>query len=172
MKRLSGNRTLLLLIPVLVILTGSMVFGGEEYEDLTPAEAHNFLQQNENAVLVDVRSQAEYAFVGHPPGAYNLPLKFWDSESYSFKPNPNFKEVLGAAFTRDVPVIFMCQSGGRSAKAAQEAVSLGFTEVYNVMEGFEGETDSEGHRSVTGWKNANLPYTYDIVEKLKYQPVK
>lgn len=172
MKRFSGNWISLLAVPVLVILVGSAVFAEEDYEDLTPEEAYNFLVQNEKAVIVDVRSQAEYAFVGHPPRAYNLPMMFWDSGSYSFKPNPNFKKELGATFATDIPVIFICLGGGRSAKAAEAAVSLGFTEVYNVVEGFEGEEDSEGHRSVNGWKNSNLPYSYDVGDKMKYQPVK
>jgi len=132
-------------------------------------EANKILSQSGDAVLIDVRSQSEYEFVGHPPMAFNLPLMFWDPESYSFKPNPNFKKDLGERVSKDKTVFFMCRSGGRSAKAAQIALSLGFKRVFNVIEGFEGEKDSDGHRTVNGWKNAGLPYTFKVIDKLRYQ---
>ncbi|OGF97450.1 MAG: hypothetical protein A2Z06_03880 [Candidatus Glassbacteria bacterium RBG_16_58_8] len=136
---------------------------------VSPRAAHKVLSENPKAILVDVRSQAEYQFVGHPLNACNIPMTFWNPARYDFEPNPRFAADLTARFAKDVPLLFICRSGGRSEKAAREAVALGFGEVYNVTEGFEGETDSQGLRTINGWKNSGLPYTYEVKEELRYQ---
>jgi rhodanese-related sulfurtransferase len=170
MIRCVKGLTLLMTILAAVIFTVATNFGQERgFKEVTPREASKILSQSGDALLIDVRSRSEYEFVGHPPMAFNLPLMFWNPGSYSFKSNPNFKKELGERVSRDKTLLFMCRSGGRSEKAAQIAVSLGFKKVFNIIEGFEGEKDSEGHRTVNGWKNAGLPYTFKVNDKLKYQ---
>ena len=127
------------------------------------------ISENGNAVLIDVRSQAEYTFVGHPPMAHNIPWMLWNAEKYSFEPNPRFGEDIVAKFDKDLPILFLCRSGGRSTSAGKKALSLGFKVVYNVVQGFEGSKDNAGHRTVNGWKNAGVPYTFDVEERLKYK---
>jgi len=101
--------------------------------------------------------------------AFNIPLTFWDEKAQSFEPNGNFVQDIQERFQKSDSLIFICRSGGRSRRAAEEAFQAGFSKVYNVTEGFEGEKDENGHRTVGGWKNRGLPYTYDVNPKLAYR---
>ena len=124
--------------------------------------------------IVDVRTPEEFLFVGHPDMAWNIPAFLqtyeWDAGKRAFpmKPNPDFvsrvKEVAKPADT----IFVMCRSGGRSAKAADRLAEAGFKQVYSVVDGMEGdaETDPEsplrGQRVKNGWKNSGVPWTYDV----------
>lgn len=131
---------------------------------LTPQQASKLLHDNPRAVLIDVRSHMEYLFIGHPVGAINTP---WIDEP-DWKVNPNFaREVRmlllgGASHAHDVssvPVVLICRSGKRSLEAGEVLVKDGLTEVYNVLEGFEGELDEHHHRSMLGgWRFHGLPW--------------
>ena len=82
-------------------------------------------------------------------------------------PNPTFLADVNATLvqhgmTKDHPIIVMCRSGGRSAAAANELAKAGYTNVWNLVEGFEGDKDDTGARTVNGWKNAGLPWTYKL----------
>jgi rhodanese-related sulfurtransferase len=130
------------------------------------------IANNPSTYLVDVRSVAEYYLVGHPEMAVNVPFAFWNETEQKFIPNANFIEDIKLRFKPDDVLVFMCRSGHRSLMAAQAAQSAGFTHVFNIKEGFEGETDAKGYRSVGGWKNSGLPYTYAIDAARTYRPAK
>ena len=130
--------------------------------DVSAKDAWSKLASDTRAVLVDVRSDAEWNFVGLPDLAslgkkpLLVPLQVFPG----MKPNPNFTaEVAQAIPAKDAPVYFLCRSGGRSRTAAIALTALGYTQCYNVAGGFEGDLDGERHRGrVGGWKAAGLPW--------------
>ena len=133
-------------------------------ESLTPIQAWTLLQENPKALLVDVRSNMEFLFVGHPAGAVHIP---WIDEP-DWTINPHFvtdirKLILGGISDHhseaNVPIVLICRSGKRSLEAGEMLLENGFTDVYNVSEGFEGELDEHHHRSSQGgWRFADLPW--------------
>jgi rhodanese-related sulfurtransferase len=107
-------------------------------------------------VIVDIRTRPEWEFVGHVEGA---PLIEWKSYGAP-RPDPAFVDKLAARFSRDEPILLLCRSGVRSHHAATAAAQAGFTRVYNVLEGFEGDQDEDGRRGTSGgWRHAGLPWT-------------
>jgi rhodanese-related sulfurtransferase len=133
--------------------------------------------------LVDCRTRAEYQYVGHPDGAYNIPLRFLTAKigkkGYAEQTNPNFGEDLLARFNpKTDTLIILCRSGNRSCKACNEAIKAGFAEekVFNLMGGFEGgknknkESVYYGKRWAGGWKLEGLPWTYKMDKTLMYKP--
>jgi len=128
---------------------------------LTPQEAFEFLQANPKAQLIDVRTQAELELVGRIPGALNVEWAFYPG----MVANADFAEQLVSQLNqrqldKDSVLIFLCRTGGRSNNAATVAASLGFTQAYNTLEGFEGEANSGKQRTmINGWKHAGLPWT-------------
>lgn len=130
--------------------------------DLSPAQAYQLLTDDPEAVLVDVRTPAEWSYVGLPDlsalGRQVVCVEWVDFPGGA--PNPRFLEELTAAGIRpEAPVAFLCRSGARSVAAAELATVNGFTRAYNVAEGFEGPVDGAGHRGSTGgWKAAGLPW--------------
>lgn len=120
------------------------------------------LAQNGEAVLVDVRSAEERTFVGHIPGTVHVP---WATGT-SLTRNPRFVRELEAkvasAGGKDAVVLLLCRSGKRSALAAEAAAKAGFSAVFNVFEGFEGELDAHQHRGLRdGWRFHGLPWVQD-----------
>jgi rhodanese-related sulfurtransferase len=123
---------------------------------LDPAEAWALLQHDATARLVDVRSRAEWEFVGRVPGAVEIEWKGWPG----MIPNAAFLDTLAGTVDRAAPLLFLCRSGGRSHDAALAATAAGFTNCYNVLQGFEGDRDAAAHRNtVGGWRAAGLPWT-------------
>jgi rhodanese-related sulfurtransferase len=123
---------------------------------LDPAEAWALLQHDGTARLVDVRSRAEWEFVGRVPGAVEIEWKGWPG----MIPNAAFLDTLAGTVDRAAPLLFLCRSGGRSHDAALAATAAGFTRCYNVLQGFEGDRDEAAHRNtVGGWRAAGLPWT-------------
>jgi rhodanese-related sulfurtransferase len=122
---------------------------------LPPGEAFALWTGTPGARLVDVRTRAEWSYVGRVPDALEIE---WNQ--YPSGRNPEFAQQLQAvAPERDRPLLFLCRSGGRSAAAAEAAARLGYTLAINVLEGFEGDLDSHGHRNtVGGWRKAGLPW--------------
>ena len=121
---------------------------------VTPAEAHQLFEEG-TAVIVDVRTRPEWEFVGHVEGT---PLVEWRAYGAA-EPDPHFVDKLAARFPRDAALIFLCRSGVRSHHAAIAAAKAGFTRVYNVLEGFEGDADDNGQRGrLGGWRHAGLPW--------------
>jgi rhodanese-related sulfurtransferase len=125
--------------------------------DLTPAEAWAKLE--EGAILVDVRTEGEWAHIGIPDtkATENDPL-FIQWTFAGGIPNPNFLAELKSQAPEEggTELVFLCRSGQRSIAAAIAATEAGYTS-YNVLEGFEGEPDRYGERTVNGWKNRGLP---------------
>ena len=124
------------------------------YAGDVPAElAWQWLQSGE-AVLVDVRTDAEREWVGKVPGAIAVAWKQWPGMAA----NQNFDEQLRAAVPEGKKVVLLCRSGVRSVAAAQRATGLGI-EAYNILEGFEGDVDANGQRGrQSGWRKRGLPW--------------
>jgi rhodanese-related sulfurtransferase len=123
---------------------------------LTPMEAYDVLQKTEHAILVDVRTTAELALVGKVPGAEHIEWAFYPG----MEANPDFAAQLEMQIDKEAIVIFMCRTGGRSHNAAMLAATMGYTEAYNMLEGFEGEANAERQRTlINGWRHAGLPWS-------------
>lgn len=131
--------------------TKNLPYSGE----LLPAEANQLLKAAPGAKLVDVRTQAERDWVGRVPGAIEIE---WASYP-GMKPNPNFLASLQQQVDKEAMVMFLCRSGQRSHGAATVAAQAGYTEAYNILEGFEGDKNSDNQRNaINGWRAANLPW--------------
>jgi len=130
--------------------------------DVSAKEAWSKLATDPGAALVDVRSDAEWTFVGLPDlsavgkAPVLVPLQVFPGMA----PNPNFTaEVARAVPAKDAPIYFLCRSGGRSRTAAIALTALGYTRCFNIAGGFEGDLDGERHRGQAGgWKVAGLPW--------------
>jgi len=136
----------------------------DKVKALTPHQAHEMLDADARAMLIDVRSNMEFLFVGHPKGSISIP---WIDEP-DWIVNPHFvtdvRKVLlgGVSCSMDVgcaPIILICRSGKRSLEAGALLVENGFSSVFNVAGGFEGELDESHHRSAeAGWRYDGLPW--------------
>jgi rhodanese-related sulfurtransferase len=123
---------------------------------LEPSEAWALLQHDKAARLVDVRSRAEWEFVGRVPGAIEIEWKSWPG----MVPNGAFLDTLAGQVDPAAPLLFLCRSGGRSHDAAAAAAAAGFAACYNVLQGFEGDRDANAQRNtVGGWRTAGLPWS-------------
>ncbi|MDE1989862.1 MAG: rhodanese-like domain-containing protein [Betaproteobacteria bacterium] len=122
---------------------------------LTPKEAHAFLQAEPEAVFVDVRSEMEHMFVGHPHGSVLVP---WiDGPDWDI--NPNFVPQVKKLASSERPVVLICRSGKRSMDAGQALEKAGLSNIYNVLHGFEGDLDEHHHRNaINGWRHDGLPW--------------
>lgn len=122
---------------------------------LMPDEALAVLQQVSQSRLVDVRTSAEWQFVGGPEPAVRLEWKSWPG----MVPNPHFLTQLRNQVDAEDVLLFLCRSGGRSHEAAALAAGNGFAECYNILEGFEGDLDDTQKRGGrNGWKARGLPW--------------
>ena len=128
---------------------------GLEYAGaVTPQEAWDLIESGA-ADIVDVRTQVEYEYVGRIPGSTLVEWRKLGERT----PNPRFTEELAAAFPADRPLLFLCRSAQRSHHAARAATQAGYARSYNILEGFEGELDNQGHRgTLGGWRKAGLPW--------------
>ncbi|WP_296665441.1 rhodanese-like domain-containing protein [Demequina sp.] len=129
--------------------------------DLTPHQAWELLESEPDAVLVDVRTEAEWRFVGVPDASSlgrQAALIEWVSYP-TMTPNPDFlAQLQGTGVQPGQSIVFLCRSGQRSIGAAVAATGAGYGPAYNVLEGFEGATDENGHRGHEGWKADGLPW--------------
>jgi len=131
---------------------------------ISAQEAWDLIQKEPKVAFVDVRSDMEYLFIGHPTGSVNVP---WIQEP-DWEVNPHFvrdirKLILGGVIDspehHSVPVLLICRSGNRSDEAGQLLVENGFKRVYNIEQGFEGDLDENHQRSTLGgWRHDNLPW--------------
>lgn len=149
---------------------------------LLPQEVFDFKsKESAQTLLVDIRTPSELQFVGYAPLIDgNVPYitydySDWDAKTKEYKRAFNSGFVgqvealmakVGLAGKKDARIILMCRSGDRSARAADLMAKSGYTNVWSAIEGFEGDKAkdgaSKGKRTVNGWKNANLPWTYDL----------
>lgn len=160
MKRLSG--------PALGLLLVWGLTSGQGGRDIGVHDAYSRLAQPAT-YLVDVRTVAEYVYVGHPETAYNVPLVFWEEQKMRTVANVNFVDDIKARFKASDTLILLCRSGSQSALALRMLRRAGFQNVYNIREGFEGAKDRNGLRTLNGWKNEDLPYTYILDPELVYR---
>ena len=137
------------------------------------------------ALMVDVRTAAEVEYVG-TPDAVDANISYmiddystWDDKKsrFAMSPNSGFLTKISDAMTKanldkNSEVIVICRSGDRSARAADLLSNAGYTKVYSVVDGFEGdmgkEGEAKGRRAVNGWKNAGLPWSYNMVKSKMY----
>lgn len=157
---------------------------------LTPQQAYDMKNKDPKGVaLFDIRTRAEAMYVGWPMAADALVpyvehpemMTEWDEKRFMYKlePNQDFvpeieRRMKEKGLGKNAPVILICRSGDRSSKAADRLQMAGFTRVYSVAEGFEGDTEKDGEklgqRVVNGWKNADLPWTYKLDKAKMYFP--
>ena len=153
---------------------------------LMPKEAQTFLKTQKGRVLfVDVRTRAEAQFLGMPEGVDALVpyvefqdfMTDWDEKRgfYKLEPFSDFVPEVGRrlkekGLTKDDPVVLICRAGERSSRAADLLADSGYRQVYVVVQGYEGELSDRGRRSVNGWKNAGLPWSYELDRTKMYFP--
>jgi rhodanese-related sulfurtransferase len=129
--------------------------------DVQPEQALAALQGDATAVLVDVRTRAEWTYVGLPelsPPGQGPVLVEWQRFPDG-RVNERFvDELREAGVAPGTPVYFLCRSGVRSVAAAEAATAAGLGPAYNIVHGFEGPLDEQGRRTVAGWKNSGLPW--------------
>jgi rhodanese-related sulfurtransferase len=130
--------------------------------DITPEQAWKLLSDNPKAVLVDVRTDAEWRFVGVPDlSSLGRDVVYIEWNRTDGQRNENFLDELSEqvpADGEDRPVVFLCRSGNRSISAAETATDAGIAPSYNVLDGFEGHLDDAGHRGGSGWRAIGLPW--------------
>jgi rhodanese-related sulfurtransferase len=121
----------------------------------TPIETQ-FIQLNaSSAFIVDVRTRAEWIYVGSVPGSVQIEWQSFPTGEL----NSSFLDQLQQNVPDDAYVLFLCRSGARSHAAASLASNAGFSKAINVIDGFEGDKDTSGHRGKTsGWKFSGLPW--------------
>ena len=149
---------------------------------VTAREAYEMWKADpERIKVLDVRTFEEYVLIGHAEMAVNIPLAFptykWDVNkgNYSIAVNTDFIARAKERFKPDDTILVMCRSGGRSAMAVNTLAKAGFTNVHNIIDGFEGdkvedpESIHHGKRMRNGWKNS-APWTYQLDPKLVWLP--
>jgi len=157
---------------------------------LTPQQAYDMKKSDPGGVaFFDIRTRAEAMYVGWPDDADALVpfaehpevMSDWDDKRFMYKlaPNQDFvpeieRRMKEMGLGKDAPVILICRSGDRSSKAQDRLQMAGFTRVYSIAEGFEGDAAKDGpkagQRTVNGWKNAGLPWTYKLDKAKMYFP--
>jgi rhodanese-related sulfurtransferase len=152
---------------------------------VTAKEAFEMWKGNPDKIkIIDCRTQEEYAFVGHATMAHNIPSKLWtgkwneEKKAFSLQDNPDFEAQAEKKFGQGDTIMVMCRSGSRSAASVNRLTKAGFRNVYNIVDGFEGdkvkdkESYFDGKRMKNGWKNSGASWTYTLDPKLIYMPVK
>jgi rhodanese-related sulfurtransferase len=125
---------------------------------LTPREAHAFVQSTPQTLFVDVRMEIEYLYVGHPPGV--LHLAWYEYPEMTPQPARFVAQIeREAQGDKSRPIVLICRSGKRTVDAGLALEAAGFTNVVNVLEGFEGDLDHNDQRGhLNGWRHAGLPW--------------
>jgi len=190
-----------ILFALAVMLAG--LFGtvrAEEAKKIKSIEAFDMLNTVPDSYLIDIRTRAEYQFVGHPFKAYNFPYMFLTNQfnkdvekpDYSMVKNKSFLEQLGKVFKKTDNLLILDRDGTRSTLAAKELVGAGFKNIFDVEDGFEGpefpffedpnrqkfyrqlakRNNIYGfdHRRHYGWQAWGLPWTYEMDPKYVYPP--
>ena len=177
------------IVALCVLATGTLASAQDVPKDkqtklgmyMTPKEAANAIAVEPSKVLfVDIRTRGEIQFVGiatgidgHVPFVEMNEFGEWDDKNsrYKLEPNPTFstsieKLLARKGLTKTDKIILICRSGDRSSRAINLLADIGFTNVWNQHEGFEGDLSPDGRRTVNGWKNAGLSWSYKL-EKSK-----
>ena len=181
------------IIAIIILTLMTFAVHAFAYDDVTPYDAASMVEnasivkaasmvENEPVFILDVRTPQEWNWVGHPgqnkldEGDYltghvlNVAYKVYH-EGYSSGDiliiNNQFVKDVKRLLNKDAVIITMCRSGKRSAEAAAVLEAAGFTNVYNMLTGFEGEKDESGYRTINGWKVDGLPYNYSGIGNYK-----
>jgi rhodanese-related sulfurtransferase len=189
-KTLAATVCLLTLLHLAVVVAGQTATPADEKKHTIPGDYVNaaaayamWKAAPEVVKILDCRTPEEYVFVGHAPMAYNVPSMLWtgrwdDQKHYIMEENPDFAAQVKKIFAADDRILVMCRSGHRSAASVNKLAAAGFKNVYNIVDGFEGdvikdeESYHQGKRMKNGWKNSNAPWTYTLESKLVFKPVK
>lgn len=186
-------RAIIIAASLVALLSSSLALAADKPADekkhtkaglyVTAKEAFEQWSANKDGVkILDCRTPEEYVFVGHAPMARNIPSRFLtydfnaEKKEYAMKPNDGFVAAVQASFKPDDVIMIMCRSGQRSAECVNRLTDAGFTKVYTIVDGFEGDVDKDqqsptfGKRAVNGWQNAKLPTTFALDPALVYQP--
>jgi rhodanese-related sulfurtransferase len=152
---------------------------------VTAQEAYEMSKVSPKKVhILDVRTPEEFVFVGHAEMARNIPIVFvkhqWNPEINEFvvEPNPDFISRVKDLFAPTDTLLVMCRSGDRSARAVDALAKAGFVNVYNIIDGMEGDkvddpgSANHGKRMKNGWKNSGSPWTYDVNPDLLWLTVR
>jgi len=188
------------LVVVALISTSASMGYGQDPKRILSVEAFDMLNTVPDTYLVDIRTQAEYQFVGHPFKAYNFPYLFFtttfakddEKPSYQLAKNKVFLEQISKVFKKTDNLLLLDRDGTRSAQAAKELLTAGYKNVFDVHDGFEGSefpafedpnkhkyyrqlakrNNIYGfeHRRHSGWQFWGLPWTYDMDPKYVYPP--
>ncbi len=150
---------------------------------VTSQEAYTMWKSSPETVkIIDCRIPEEYVFVGHAEMAHNIPSKLWtgkynaEKKEYELQDNPDFELRMKKKFGLGDTLLVMCRSGHRSGASANRLTKAGFTNVYNISDGFEGdqvkdeESSFNGKRMKNGWKNSGMPWTTALDTALLYLP--
>jgi rhodanese-related sulfurtransferase len=129
-------------------------------KQVEPPEAYEILQNNPDAVYVDVRTEGEFA-QGHPAGAINIPVVFLKPGAAP-QPNDSFLEVAQKVLPQNKKLVVGCMAGGRSQRACEILEQAGYSDLTNVRGGFGGARDATGTVVVVGWREAGLPVAQDL----------
>tara|TARA_Y100000294_G_C8558415_1_gene338058 strand:- start:1515 stop:2018 length:504 start_codon:yes stop_codon:yes gene_type:complete len=154
---------------IISILFFSLAHAGVESQGIDSKESYKRVMDNlTNTFIIDVRTRAEYEFVGHPDmpnGVPNIPYKFYPT----WEVNMNFVKKVEERYKKEDTIIIICRSGKRAKAAAKPLKDSGFQKVFHMTDSFEGPKDKKGHRTVGGWKVNDLPYTYKLENHLVYR---
>jgi rhodanese-related sulfurtransferase len=126
-------------------------------QHLSPTQTWKLLQATPDAVLIDVRMEIESMYVGRPPRSINIP--WYEYPEFEADANAFVNAVEREVNNKNQTVVLICRSGARTLDAGEALIKAGFTNVINVVNGFEGDLDANNHRStVNGWRFSGLPW--------------
>jgi rhodanese-related sulfurtransferase len=150
---------------------------------MNATEASQWMNQwRAGTLFVDVRTLDEISFVGAPAGVdAHIPYMQvaqpprWDRKKnrYVMEPNAQFaqaiqQQLIAKGLDKSSPILLICREGNRSARAADLLAAAGYTTVYTVTDGYEGDTSPNGERKINGWRNAQLPWNMNTAQKIAY----
>ncbi len=154
---------------VFLLSLSTLSFGATGPEPIESQESYAMVMDSPaDTFIVDIRSRAEYEFVGHPDlpnGVPNIPYKFYPSWEF----NVDFTAMVQERYKLGDNIIVICRSGVRAEAAAWLLLKAGFKSVFYMTDSFEGPKGPDGLRNVSGWKVNGLPYTYELKEELIYK---
>ncbi len=140
-------------------------------QNVTAEEAKELLDNDNNVVYIDVRTENEF-MSGHVPNAINIPVVLPDPATRQMKPNPEFVRVVSAHLPKNKRIIVGCQMGGRSQLAAQILGQEGFEAVSNMQGGFGGARDAMGRTIALGWTQLGFPVEMEVPAGSSYAELK
>jgi rhodanese-related sulfurtransferase len=157
------------ILSFLLVFFSLKAFAASQPREVDSKGSYNMVMESpSNRFIIDVRTRAEYEFVGHPDmpnGVPNIPVKFYPG----WEVNKDFIKKVEERYKKDDTLVTMCRSGKRARFAATLLIEAGFKNVLYMGDSFEGPKDEKGHRTVGGWKVNGLPYTYRLDEDLIYK---